>query len=252
MTDADAERQLQRVDEFAARLRTRAALVFVAVVLAAVLVVPAVLSWLPLGWWNVPGSFLPLIATATLVTGISWLVLRAARARRCLNAQELIPEIETSTGLRRGELEGALELSSVPRGASATLARRQRARVAGQLTGWTDSDLAPTRERESRRRLWLSATISALACLSLVATIAVRPAESSAAVVALSRPWRLAFPPPPPPMRIESVGGPVLRGERARVRVHAPGRRILRLNWRVEGEPVRSCLLYTSDAADDN
>ena len=187
MTDADAERQLQRVDEFAARLKTRAALVFVAVVLAAVLVVPAVLSWLPLGWWNVPGSFLPLIATATLVTGISWLVLRAARARRCLNAQELIPEIETSTGLRRGELEGALELSSVPRGASATLARRQRARVAGQLTGRTDSDLAPTRERESRRRLWLSATISALSVpLSSESRIAAAVALTTAIVDARS------------------------------------------------------------------
>ena len=247
MTDADAERQLQRVDELAARLRMRAGLVFVAIALAGVLVVPAVLSWLPLGWWNVPGSFLPLIATATLVVGISWLVLRGVRARRFLNAQELIPEIETSTGLRRGELEGARELSSVPRGASATLARRQRARVAGQLTGRTDFDLAPTRVRESRRRLWLSAATSALACLSLVATIAVRPAESSAAAVALSRPWRFAFPPPPPPMRIESIGGPVLRGERATVRVHAPGRRILSLNWRVEGEPVRSAGVSVSE-----
>jgi hypothetical protein len=135
VTDADAERQPQRVDELAARLRMRAGLVFVAIALAVVLVVPAVLSWLPVGWWNVPGSFLPLIATTVLVVGISWLVLRAARARRSLNAPELIPEIETSTGLRRGELEGARELSSVPRGTSATLAGRQRARVAAQLTG---------------------------------------------------------------------------------------------------------------------
>ena len=240
MTDADAERQLQRADELAARLRLRVGLVFAAVALAAALLVPAALSWLPVAWWSVPGSVLPLVATVALVMGVSWLVLRASRARRRLNTRELIPEIETSTGLRRGELEGARELSSVPRGASASLARRQRARVADKLTGRTDCDLLPIRERESRRRLWLSAATSGLACLALLVTIALRPAESSAAAVALARPWRLAFPPPPPPMRIEGVGGPVLRGERARVRVHAPDRRIVRLNWRVEGEPVRS------------
>ncbi len=240
MTDADAERQLERVDRLAARLRMRAGFVFVAVALAAVLIVPTLLAWAPNGWWSAPGSPVPLVATVTLLAGISWLALRAARAHRRLCAPELIPEIETSTGLRRGELEGARELASVPRGASASLASMQRARVAGMLTGRADSDLVPTRLRESRRRLWLSLGSSALAFLCLVATIAVRPAESRGAAVALVRPWRLAFPPPPPPMRIERVGGPVLRGERARVRVHAPERRIVRLHWRAEGEPVRS------------
>ena len=239
MTDGDAERQLERVDELAARLRTRAGLVFAAVALAAMLLVQVVLSWLPPGWWSVPGSFVPLIAVLALFTGISWLSLRAMRAHRRLGARELIPEIESSTGLRRGELEGARELAAVPRGASASLALRQRARVAGKLTGRTDSDLVPTRLRESRRRLWFSSITSVLAFLCLVATIALRPAESRAAAVALVRPWRLAFPPPPPPMRIERVGGPVLRGDRATVRVYAPERQIVSLHWRVEGEPVR-------------
>ena len=114
------------------------------------------------------------------------------------------------------------------------------AQVAGRLTGRSDSDLVPTRLRESRRRLWLSSASSVLALLCLVSTIALRPTESRAAVVALVRPWRLAFPPPPPPMRIEGVGGPVMRGERARVRVQAQERRIVRLYWRAEGEAVRS------------
>ena len=239
MIDADAERQLGRVDVLAARLRTRDGLVFAAVALAAILLVPVALSWLPPGWWSVPGSFIPLVAIVALFTGISWLSLRAVRAHRSLGARELIPEIESSTGLRRGELEGARELAVVPRGASASLALRQRARVAGKLTGRTDSELVPTRLRESRRRLWFSSITSVLAFLCLVATIALRPAESRAAAVALVRPWRLAFPPPPPPMRIEKVGGPVLRGDRATVRIHAPERQIVSLHWRVEGEPVR-------------
>ena len=240
MTDADAERQLERVDRLAARLRMRAGFVFVAVTLAAVLVVPAVLAWLPRGWWSTPGSPVPLVAAVTLLVGISWLALRAARAHRRLRVRQLIPEVETSAGLRRGELEGARELAAVPPGASPSLASRQRARVAGKLSGRADSDLVPARFRESRRRVWLSVGGSGLAFLCLVATIAVRPAESRGAAVALVRPWRLAFPPPPPPMHIEQVGGPVLRGERARVRVHAPERRIVRLHWRVEGEPVRT------------
>jgi len=212
---------------------------FAAVALAAILLVPVALSWLPTGWWTVPGSFVPLVAVVALFIGISWLSLQALRAHRRLGARELIPEIESSTGLRRGELEGARELVAVPRGASASLALRQRVRVAGRLMGRTDSDLVPTRLRESRRRLWFSSITSVAAFFCLVATISLRPAESRAAAVALVRPWRLAFPPPPPPMRIERVGGSVLRGDRATVRVHAPERQIVSLHWRVEGEPVR-------------
>ena len=248
MTDADAERQFERVDELAARLRRRTGFVFAAVALAAVLLVPAALPWLPRGSWSIPGSPVPLIAVVSLFMGISWLALRAARAHRRLSARELIPEIETSAGLRRGELEGARELVSVPPGTSGSLASRHRTRVAGALTGRRDSDLVPIRLRESRRRLWLSSGTSMLAILCLFATIALKPAESRAAAVALVRPWRLAFPPPPPPMRIERVGGPVLRGERARVRVHAPERQIVRLHWRVEGEPVRSAGVSVSES----
>ena len=91
MTDADAERQLERVDELAARLRRRAGFVFAAVALAAVLLVPAALPWLPRGWWSIPGSPVPLIAVVSLFMGISWLALRAARAHRRLSARELIP-----------------------------------------------------------------------------------------------------------------------------------------------------------------
>ncbi len=240
MTDADAERQLERVDELAARLRVRAGLVFGAAALAAILLMPAALSWLPPAWWSVPGSFLPLVAFVALLIGISCVARRAVRAHRRLDARELIPEIESNTGLRRGELEGARELAAVPPGASASLAERQRATVAGRISRRADSDLIPTRLRVSRRMLWLSSTSSVLAFLCLISTIALRPAESRAAVVALVRPWRLAFPPPPPPMRMEGVGGPVMRGERARVRVQAPERRIVRLLWRVEGEAVRS------------
>ncbi|MGW8282402.1 MAG: hypothetical protein ACWGON_03785 [Gemmatimonadota bacterium] len=240
MTDADAERQFHRVDELAARLRARAVLLFVFASLTALILVQTVVSWLPKGLWNSPGSRLPLVFTGLLLIGFCRLAMLAVRAHRRLDPDELIPEIETSTGLRSGELAGARELAEVPPGGSQSLAIRQRARVAAKLVGRKDMELAPSRMDRSRRQLRMSALGSALAFLCLAATVGVRPSETFAAASALARPWRLAFPPPPPAMRVELVGGPVLRGERARVRVHAPERRVVRLKWRVEGEPVRT------------
>ncbi len=240
MTDADAERQFHRVDELAARLRARALLLFVFVALAALILVQTAVSWLPTGLWNSPGSSVPLVLTGLLVIGVWRLASLAFRTHRNLDPDELIPEIETSTGLRSGELAGARELAEVPPGGSPSLAIRQRARVAAKLVGRRDMELAPARLDRSRRQLRMSALGSALAFLCLAVTVGVRPSETRAAASALVRPWRLAFPPPPPPMRVDLVGGPVLRGERARVRVHAPERRVVTLNWRVEGEPVRT------------
>lgn len=240
MTDADAERQFQRVDELAARLRARAVALFLLVALASLVVVQIAVSWLPGGSWNRPGSRVPLLLCALMIVGALRLVFQAFRTHRRLDPAELIPEIETSTGLRRGELAGARELSEVPPGGSQALAMRKRARVAAKLVGRKDEELAPTRVNRSRRGLRWSALGSVFAFLCLGATVGVRPSETRAAAGALVRPWRLAFPPPPPPMRVELVDGPVLRGERATVRVHAPQRRVVTLNWRVEGEPVRT------------
>lgn len=240
MTQADAERQLDRVDVLAKRLRSRSVLGSAAAGLALLLSGLVLLAWLPPSAWARSGSLLPLALSTSCLAAVLLLAARERRAARAGSVAEIVREAETSAGLRAGELAGARELRDPPAGVSRDLASLQRTRVARVLAAFQDAELLPRLGPRSHRRLGLSVGTAAFAVLALALTLGLRPAESRAAAVALTRPWVFAFPPPPPPLRIELLDGPVLRGESARLRIHAPGRGAVSLNWRAEGEPTRT------------
>jgi hypothetical protein len=240
VTQATAERQLGRVDELAKRLRSMSVLGTVAAASALLLSGLLVLAWLPPGSWARSDSVLPLAVWIGLLAAVILLVGRERRAARGRSVAALVREAETSAGLRAGELAGARELRDAPSSGSRELASLHRTRVATALAAFRDSELVPRQRRRSRRRLGLSVASAGLASLALALTFGLRPGESRAAAVALTRPWVFAFPPPAPPLRLELGDGPVLRGETALLRVHAPERLAVSLNWKAAGEPARS------------
>jgi DNA-binding HxlR family transcriptional regulator len=239
VTQEDAERQLGRVDGFAKRFRSTRIVATIALGLAMSVSVVALLAWVPGESWSASGSFLPLLISLGLVAAL--LALAAAhRGREGGDAiRRLVREAEVSAGLREGELTGARELRSTPGSSSSELAELQRLRVARILAGFSDLQLIPEQHSVARRRFRLSLGAAALALLALLLSFALRPAESRAAATALARSWQVAFPPLPPRMRIELLGGPVLRGEPAVLRVQAPGRALVSLAWQSAGETPR-------------
>ena len=240
MTQADAERQLGRVDVLAKRLRARSVVGSAAAALALLSLVLTLLAWLPSSAWARSGSLLPLALSAGCLAAVILLAVRELGAAGQGVLAEIVREAESSAGLRAGALVGARELRDPPAGSSGDLAALQKVRVALALAGIQDPDLLPRLGPRSRRRLGLSMGTAVFAVLLFALTLALRPGESRAAAVALTRPWVFAFPPPPPPLRIELVEEPVLRGDPALLRIHAPERVTVSLNWRAEGEPVRS------------
>ncbi|MFO7588132.1 MAG: hypothetical protein R6X22_08675 [Gemmatimonadota bacterium] len=236
MTGRDVARQLGRVEELEASLRRRRRAAAAGGLVAVLALAPAALAWLPAAWWSAPGSPLPLATWVVLllVLGLAGHRLRA----RAGDGGPLFREVEEAAGLRAGELEGARELRAAPDGASAPLAARQRRRVAAALAGRSDDDLLPLRLPAARARLRRYVGLGGLALALLAGTGLVRPADARAAVDALARPWRVAFPPRPPRLRLESAPT-VLRGAPLEIRVIAPGRAVVTLAWAEEGEPVR-------------
>lgn len=196
---------------------------------------------LPPTAWRPPSS-IPM-ATLTLALGLLVALGWAAGAVwRGLAVERLAREAERSVGLREGELRGALELWSParqgvePGAGSPALARLQRRRVEAALSGCGPKGLFPTTARVWRRR-WRLALAASIGSGGLLAVVAVgQPERASAAGTALVRPWRVAFPPPLPPLEVEPRGAEVPRGQSLRVRVRARGRDRVWLRWRVEGE----------------
>ena len=236
MTEPDVAGQLGRVESLAADLRRRRRVGLGGAAVGAIALSAALLAWAPSSWRIGPGSPLPLVTWAVLVLVLA--VLLRHDARRSRDVAGLVREVESAAGLRLGALAGARELTTPPTGASDGLARRHRRRVAAALLGRPDRELLPRRLPAARAdlRRGLAAGLAAL-CL-LAGTAVVQPADARQAVEALARPWRVAFPPRPPRLRLE-VPESVLRGTPAPVRVHAPGRTVVTLAWAAEGEPVR-------------
>jgi len=102
----------------------------------------------------------------------------------------------------------------------------------------SDEELLPRRLPRARAELRRDLAVAAVAGSIFASTAALRPAETGQALEALARPWRIAFPPRPPRLRIEAPET-VLRGTAAPLRVWAPGRSVVTLAWAAAGEPVR-------------
>ncbi len=243
MTRLNASAELARIDRTASRVRLAVVFAAVALGFAAIALSVILTSLLPEQTVHEPGSWVPmgLSLLTVVVCVILTLAARSYLARHRLPT--LVPEVERSVGLRRGELAGALELSSDRPVESRSLARFGRQLVADKLAAHENWELFPeTLSKVGRRISW--AGLFFVVVLGGLTVAAMRaPARMLAAATALGQPWTIAFPPPPPRIQITPGDTAVLRGDRLRVRTVAPMRDSVILVWQPVGEPISSVRL---------
>lgn len=239
MSNAQQSAELGRIGRLAARVRLALGMATAALIVAVIAVVIAVTALLPEAAVHRPGSWIPLGLAGLAVAGGVLVTLLARRQLDANREAALVPEVERSLGLRRGQLAGALELATPTRGGSNSLAALGRERVADLIATHEDWELFPETLRGVGRRILIVGAVFATA-LGGLAILAVRaPARTVRAAEALSRPWHTAFPPPPPRIRVAPGDTAVLRGDRLPVRALAPLRDSVMIVWQAEGEPIR-------------
>lgn len=232
-------RELGRIERLAGRVRLALVMAAGGLVLAVGAAAIGLAAVLPEEAVHRPGSWVPMGLVA-LAVAASVLVTFVARRFLAENREPaLVPEVERTIGLRRGELAGALELARPARGSSAALTRLGRERVADRLAGHEDWELFPGSLRRAGRRILLAAFLCVLAFGGLALLAARAPARTAKAAGALGQPWATAFPPPPPRIRVAPGDTAVLRGDRLPVRAVAPQRDSVFVAWQAEGEPIR-------------
>jgi hypothetical protein len=239
MNDRLQPGELGRVGRLARRVRLALGVAAAALVLAVVAVAIAVAALLPEQAVHRPGSVIPLGLSLLAVAGTVLVALVVRRYRDDSRERVLVPEVERSLGLRRGQLAGALELVTPARGGSAALARLGRDRVADALAAREDWELFPETLRRIGRRIIIAGVLFTLGIGTLALMAARAPARTAKAAEALSRPWVTAFPPPPPRIRVAPGDTAVLRGDPLEVRVIALLRDSVALTWQAEAEPIR-------------
>lgn len=247
MRDTRQPGELGRIGRLARRMRLALGVTAAALVVAVVCVAIVVAALLPEQAVHRPGSWVPLGLSLLAVAGG---VLVALVARRYLGDSRepvLVPEVERSIGLRRGQLTGALELATPTRGGSASLARLGRDRVSDALAAREDWELFPETLRRTGRRIIVAGVLFTVGISTLALMAARAPARTAMAAEALSRPWATAFPPPPPRIQVAPGDTAVLRGDPLDVRAVAVLRDSVALTWQAEAEPIRRRNVAVSD-----
>ncbi|HSJ05358.1 MAG TPA: hypothetical protein VK936_01565, partial [Longimicrobiales bacterium] len=236
-------------------LRTLRREALVAFVAAAAAVVPVLLllSWL----WSMtrpssgsgPVPLLLDVATlcgmaATIILGVRW-----SRAR--LNENAVAAAVERRAGMSEGSVRGVLELGrGVPAGTSAGLARRAEAAVAERIGALDPRGLAG--DLEGRLRRIRRTALATLVILSLAVGVIgfAAPERSRMAWAPLASPLRAMTPVQLPPIDVLPGDAGVIRGEGLDVRVRAPGRTVVTLRWRTDGDVAREeVAAVTGDSA---
>lgn len=239
MSNPQQSAELGRIARLAARVRLALGMAAAALVVSVVAVAITVAALLPEAAVYRPGSWVPLTLSLVAIGGGLVVALFARRQFDANRETALVPEVERSLGLRRGQLAGALELATPVRGGSATLASLGRDRVADTIAAHEDWELFPETLRGVGRRILITAAVFALTLGGLALLVVRAPARTVRAAEALSRPWHTAFPPPPPRIRVAPGDTAVLRGDPLPVRAVAPLRDSVRVAWQAEGEPIR-------------
>jgi len=252
VTQLDASAELDRIDRTAGRLRLAVAVSAVALGFAVISVSVLIASLLPTQTVHEPGSWVPMVFSLVTLAACMSLTLGARAYLSRHHVSTLVPEVERSVGLRRGELAGALELSTGGPEESRSLAQFGRRLVADKLAGHEDWELLPETLRLLGRRILWASVIFVIAIGGLALTTWKSPARTLAAATALGQPWSTAFPPPPPRMQIAPGDTAVMRGDRLEVRTVAPGRDSVILVWQPVGEPIATVGLAVASNGEAN
>jgi hypothetical protein len=215
-----------------------------AVVLLALSALPAalLLAWLA-GWvrpWSRPGPG-PLLLDATLLAAVVVMVVVGVRRWvRVIDESAVAADAERRAGVPAGTVRGVLELSrTLPAGASPSLARRAEAAARGCLSDregiLRDGELGAGLRR--RRR----AAVATLATLTLATAVAgfSAPDHSRAAWAPLTQPISSMAATALPPLRVLPGDVSVPRGGDVLLAIAAPGRDMVTVRWREQGDVVR-------------
>lgn len=196
-----------------------------------------VLSFLPAASREGRGSFVPLGMALVLLGFVVVGVLAARHLARAIRPHLLAEEADVGAGLGTGDVRGALELADgSPRAASA-LAGLHRQRVSSELERAETRALLPRTGPRWDRLARRAAIVGAAAVAALAISLALRPQPTVSAAVSLGAPWRTAFPPSLPPLRVTAESG-VSRGAAADLEIEAAERAAVTFVLRPAGDVI--------------
>jgi hypothetical protein len=197
--------------------------------------------------WSRPGAA-PLLLELVFAAGVAAMIVYGVRRwLRSLDESSVAAGAERQAGMPEGTVRGLLELSrEVPVGTSEALARRAQADIGLRLGGVPEAQLAgDVGRRVHRRRRIAAASLAVLTTTVLLLGVA-SPEHSRAAWAPLASPVRNLAHPPLPPLAVLTGDATIDRGTDLRVRVLAPGRTVVTVNWKSAGDVLRSELAAVS------
>lgn len=196
------------------------------------------LAWVGAGaeGWR-PGSRAPLVLDLALLAAVVAVVQGARRAAaRSLAPERVARTMEEAAALPAGAVRGALELTAaVPPGVSRGLAAKAAADAAAQLPPGDAGLGGALGAALSSWRRWAGvASVSAGAVVALMA--AASPPRAAAAWSGLLAPVEVAGRPALAPLVLTPGTVEVPRGSPVDVRISAPGRTVVYLEWQAAGD----------------
>ena len=223
MTARKAGDELSHAEHLVRSMGWRLAAWRAALIGAAAAAVILLLPWLPQPGIRSLGSPFPFLLLLLGLVGLGGTGFVTGLASRVSGRKRRFREMEEARGLRTGALSGALELGRGD-GAVSDLAQLHRQAVAEALRGGSRHEMLPAASGrlQSARRIAIPGLGVALAVA--LAGLLDRPAEVVRTLDALSAPWSITFPPPPPPLRLTAPDGEILRGSSVSITVMAEGR----------------------------
>lgn len=237
-----ASQQLQTrvaaVRSWVAGRATGVATIWVAAGIALILVVGWVLAG-PRGFAQ--GSDAPALLDLTVLVliGAGWAGLRRWLGR--LSEAGLASHIEASAGIRRGVVEGALELSrATPDGVSHSLAGRAVFGVVRDLERRSDAELAGA--LGERARLWTrrGLGVATVIGVTLAGLTVVSPARTGHLIRGITAPLSTMRDPVLPALVVQPGDIEVLRGTDVELEISAAGRVAIDVAWQAAGDIARS------------
>lgn len=230
-----------------AAVRTRAVLTTVVLMFSITGFVTLVLAVLPTPMREGRGSIVPLILATFIWVGFAMGAWVVRKVWRTIQPRLLAEEVDEGVGLGAGDVQVALELGSTLGTQGASLAELHRTRISMEILRFAPDKLLPRTGPQWARRSYRSILLG-LAIFGMLTVMAwVRPEPMVSAVLALGSPWRTAFPPPLPTLRLSgSVGVP--RGDRGLVEISAVGRETVLLASRgTAGRVLRQIVAIDND-----